>query len=232
MIPEQIPLKNNELFRLAVTHRSATTDVVQSSYERLEFFGDAILGFVIAQYLYEHHPDWNQGMLSKARSSVVQEGPLAEASLKLKIDDALILGPGEESTGGRSRPSILADVFESIVGAIYLESGMEKARWFILEQLQPYLEHISTGDVDPYDFKSKLQVIAQDAWRKTPAYRLVKEEGHIHSKIFTIQVLFDNEIMGEATGRSRKEAEHLAAKNAMELIRRTMDSRERYRRED
>src|SRR5579884_3706084 len=101
-------------------HRSFAQDSVADSYERLEFFGDSVLGLIIAQYLYEHHPDWDQGMLSKAKSSVVQESPLAEAALKIGLDKQLELSLSEESTGGRTRASILADAFEAIIGAVYL----------------------------------------------------------------------------------------------------------------
>lgn len=226
MIPKPIPLRDPDLFKLAVTHRSAASNSVTDSYERLEFFGDSVLGLVIAQYLYEHHPNWDQGMLSKAKSSVVQEGPLAEAALKLGLDKSLGLSLSEESTGGRTRASILADAFEAIIGAIYLESGMELARWFILEQLDPYLALVSGGDVSPNDYKSKLQEVAQAIWRKTPVYRVVGESGVAHNRRFVVQVLFDNEVMGEGEGRSKKEAEQSAAKDALDLIESAKRARE------
>lgn len=220
IIPKAIPLKNEELFKLAMRHRSAASDPVHDSYERLEFYGDAVLSLVIAQYLYEHHPNWDQGMMSKARSSVVQEAPLAETALKLGLDQILELGPGEESTGGRERPGILCDIFEAVIGAIYIESGLEKARWFILEQLHGFLAQVSSGDISPNDFKSRLQEIAQAMWRLTPTYRLTTENGQAHDKRFTMQVLFENEVMGEGHGRSKKEAEQSAAKDAIEVIER------------
>jgi len=136
------------------------------------------------------------------------------------------LSPGEEMTGGRQRASILADVFEGIVGAIYIESGLEKARWFVLEHLSPYLHQVGTGDVNPNDFKSKLQEIAQAIWRKTPQYRLVSESGQAHEKRFRVQVLFDEEVMGEGTGRSKKEAEQSAAQDALDIIERAQRMRE------
>ncbi|MFY9233947.1 MAG: ribonuclease III [Fimbriimonadaceae bacterium] len=225
MIPSAIPLKDERMFRLAMRHRSAAPNSVEDSYERLEFFGDSVLGLVVAQYLYEHHPDWDQGMLSKAKSSVVQEGPLAETALKLGLDQYLELSPSEEMTGGRRRPSILADVLEAIIGGIYLESGMEPARWFVLEQLHPYLRRVSTGDVNPDDYKSKLQEVAQAIWRKTPLYRIAREIGVSHDKKFAVQVLFDDEVMGEGAGRSKKEAEQEAARDALELIERARAAR-------
>jgi ribonuclease-3 len=226
MIPKEIPLKDEGLFRLAMTHRSAAENSVRDSYERIEFYGDAVVGLVVAQYLYEHHQDWDQGIMSKARSSVVQEGPLAETALKLGLDEHLVLGQGEESTGGRQRPSVLCDIFEAVVGAIYIESGMEKARWFVLEQLHPFLKRVSEGDVNPHDYKSKLQEIAQATWRKTPDYRVSRESGSEHERRFMVSVLLDNEVLGEGSGRSKKDAEQSAAKDALEVIERAQRARE------
>ena len=226
MIPHGVPLKSEEVFRVAMRHRSATEDAVRDSYERLEFFGDSVLGLIVAQYLYEHHPEWDQGMMSKARSSVVQEGPLAETALRMGLDQFLELSASEESTGGRTRPSVLCDIFEAVVGAIYIESGLEKARWFVLEKLHPYLMQISAGDVSPNDHKSRLQEVAQALWRRTPNYRVAKESGMSHDRRFTVQVLFDNEIMGEGSGRSKKEAEQSAARDALEVIERAKRARQ------
>lgn len=229
IIPKSIPLRSEEAFRLAMRHRSATPRV-QDSYERLEFFGDSVLGLIVAQYLYEQHPEWDQGLLSKAKSSVVQEGPLAETALKLGLDQFLELSSSEESTDGRRRPSILADVLEAIIGAIYLESGLETARWFVLEQLNPFLLMISTGDVNPNDYKSKLQEVAQSIWRKTPLYRVAGESGVAHNRRFIVEVLFDNEVMGIGEGRSKKEGEQAAAQDALAIIERAQQA-ERTRRE-
>jgi ribonuclease-3 len=226
MIPKDIPLKDEALFILAMTHRSAADNSVRDSYERIEFYGDAVVGLVVAQYLYEHHPDWDQGVMSKARSSVVQEGPMAETASRLGLDKYVILGSGEETTGGRQRPSILCDVFEAVVGAIYIESGLEKARWFVLEQLHPHLKRVSEGDVNPHDYKSKLQEIAQANWRKTPDYRVSREGGNEHERRFTVSVLLDNEVLGEGWGRSKKDAEQSAAKDALEEIERAQRARE------
>lgn len=225
MIPTTIPLKSEQLFQLATCHRSAAPQSVLDSYERLEFFGDSVLGLIIAQFLYEHHRDWDQGMMSKAKASVVQEGPLAVAAERLGLDEYIQLSAGEEATGGRKRASILADVFEAIVGAIYFESGLERARWFVLEQLSPFLSEISGGDVAPHDHKSKLQEVAQAIWRKTPTYRVAREIGHAHERRFAVQVLFDQEVMGEGVGRTKKEAEQLAALDALNLIESSRQTR-------
>lgn len=228
-IPKSIPLKSVEAFSLAMRHRSAAETSVLDSYERMEFFGDSVLGLVVAQYLFEQHVDWDQGMLSKAKSSVVQEGPLAETALKLGLDEYLQLSPSEEQTGGRQRASILADVLEALFGAIYLESGLETARWFILEQLDPYLQMVSSGNVNPNDYKSRLQEISQANWRSTPIYRIHSEAGVAHNRRFQVEVLFDDEVMGTGEGRSKKEAEQSAAQAALTLIESVFRAREAAR---
>jgi ribonuclease III len=222
MIPAHIPLRNIELFKQAMRHRSAVPHNDIASYERLEFFGDSVLGLVVAQYLYEHHPNWDQGMMSKAKSSVVQEAPLAEVAKKLGLPAYLELSPSELATGGRDRASILADVLEALFGAIYLESGLEVVRWFILEQLSPYLNRISTGDVNPDDHKSKLQEIAQSLWKRTPTYKVCREFGNSHDRRFVVEVIFDDAVIGEGVGRTKKEAEQAAAAEAIEVIHRNI----------
>lgn len=225
MIPKEIPLRDPALFRLAMRHRSAAEDSVHDSYERLEFFGDSVLSLVISQYLYENHPDWDQGVMSKARSSVVQEAPLAEAALALGLDRHMELASSEEASGGRGRPGILCDLFEAVVGAIYLESGLEKARWFILERLQKQLALIDSGDVSPMDFKSKLQEVSQSLWRKTPVYRVRVEDGFKHERRFTVEATLDNEVLGVGSGRSKKDAEQAAAQDALDIIARSQRAR-------
>jgi ribonuclease-3 len=184
----------------------------------LEFFGDSILGMIIAEFLYEHFPNWDQGMLSKAKATVVQEAPLAEAATKLGLHEFIEVSASERIAGGLVRPSILADVFEAIVGAIFLEQGMAIAKWFVLEHLHPYIEQITRGEVGVGDYKSRLQEVAQAKWRKTPLYRIASEQGFQHEKTFAIEVVLDGEVMGFGTGRSKKEAEQAAAKDALELI--------------
>jgi ribonuclease-3 len=205
--------------RLALTHRSTTNDVTDS-YERLEFFGDSVLGMIIAEYLYQKFPEWDQGTLSKAKATVVQEGPLAEAALVLELDKYMDVASSERSADCRIRPSILADAFEAIVGAIFLEQGLVIARWFVLERLHPYLDQVARGEIGTGDYKSRLQEIAQARWRKTPIYRVSTEKGTAHEKTFLVDVALDGEVMGTGQGRSKKEAEQAAARDAIELITR------------
>ena len=145
----------------------------------------------------------------------MQEGLSPSTALTLGVDNSGLIKSRSTRVAARLRSA----EFEAIIGGIYLESGLEAARWFILEQLHPYLQRVSGGDVNPDDHKSKLQEVAQAIWRRTPLYRIVKEIGFSHDKKFSVQVLFDDEVMGEGAGRSKKEAEQEAARDALELIR-------------
>jgi ribonuclease-3 len=214
----EVQIRDAGLLALALRHRSAGGDSVSESYERLEFFGDSILGMVVAEYLYEHFPIWDQGTLSKAKATVVQEAPLAEAALRLKLDRFIEVASSERLPGGSIRPSILADVFEAIVGALYLEQGMAVTRWFVLEHLHPYLEQVTRGEIGVGDYKSRLQEVAQAKWRRTPSYQISNEHGYAHEKTFVIEVTLEGEVMGTGSGRSKKEAEQAAARDALELI--------------
>ena len=191
------------------------------SYERLEFFGDSILGAIVAEYVYEHFPQWDQGLLSKAKATVVQEAPLAETALRLGLAPLMEVAPSERASDGSIRPSILADAFEAVVGAIYIDNGLAITRWFVLEHLQPYLEAITRGEVGVGDYKSRLQEIAQARWRQTPSYKISSEAGAAHEKTFAVEVVLDGEVMGIGYGRSKKEAEQAAAKEAIDLIARS-----------
>ncbi|MCH8275284.1 MAG: ribonuclease III [Armatimonadetes bacterium] len=215
-----LPIRDKALLRLALRHCSATDNAVADSYERLEFFGDSVLGMVIAEYLFERFPHWDQGTLSKAKATIVQEAPLAEAAERIGLQAYVELSPTEAATGGGARPSVLSDVFESVIGAIYIEQGLAVARWFVLEHLHPYLEQVARGEIGTGDYKSRLQEVAQARWRSTPNYRVVSERGDAHEKTFRMEVVLDHEVMGVGRGRSKKEAEQAAAKDALDLIER------------
>ncbi len=215
-----VPLQSETLIKLALRHRSASDNPIEDSYERLEFFGDSVLGMIIAQYLYEHFPEWDQGVLSKAKATIVQEQPLADAALRLGLDRHIELSPQEALAGASLRASILADVFEAIIGAIYLEQGLNIARWFVLENLHPNLSQVTRGEVASGDFKSKLQEIAQARWKSTPTYQVRTERGDAHEKTFEVVVILENETMGVGIGRNKKEAEQMAAREALDLIER------------
>jgi len=213
-----VPIKNEALLQQALRHRSATNSVCDS-YERLEFFGDSVLGMIIAQYLFEQHPHWDQGTLSKAKATVVQEAPLAQAAKKMNLERYIQVSPAEGQKG-KERPSILADVFEALVGALYIDQGLAVTRWFVLEHLHDVLEQVARGDIATTDYKSRLQEITQARWKSSPVYQLVREDGDAHEKCFEVVVLLGNEVMGSGKGRNKKEAEQSAAREAIELITR------------
>jgi ribonuclease-3 len=215
ILPTTIPISDAGLLERALTHRSFANDTIEASNERMEFLGDSVLGMVISEYLFEHYPAWDQGELSKAKASIVMEGALAEASRRLGLDKYIRLGPGEEASGGRQRTSILGDVFEAVIAAIYLSNGIEAARKFVIEQLEPALEKVAQGEIGGDDFKSRLQEISQAQWRKTPTYRVILESGSPHDKTFTVEVIVENDVFGQGSGKSKKEAEQTAAHEAV-----------------
>lgn len=221
-----LPIKNKALAAQALTHRSHTEGDLQASNERLELLGDAVLGLIIAEYLYHLHPEWDQGQLSKARASIVRASVLCEAAKRAGLPILIRLSPAEESAGGRERPSILSDAFEAVIGAIYLDRGYKEAREFVLEHLKPELESIAEGKMPVEDYKSQLQERTQAWWRITPTYEVVEELGTPHRKTFVVQVRLRDIVAGQGHGSSKKQAEQNAAAEALkytELNRRNLD---------
>jgi len=190
----------------------------QPSNERLEFLGDAILNFIVTEKLYEEFPELPEGELTKIRASLVCRDTLAELASSLKLGDWLLLGRGEEANGGRTKASNLANAMEALIGALYLDQGLAKARRFILRQLKPELEEIKAGKTIP-NYKTLVQELVQGEKRPTPVYRLVEATGPDHSKQFTAEILVEGEALGRGTGRSKKTAENQAARAAWEKLR-------------
>ena len=209
--------KNIDLLKTALTHSSYANEHATESYERLEFLGDSILSFVVSTHLYGSNKAFQEGDMSKIRASIVCERSLDECSRRLNIGEKLILSKGEELTGGRTRPSILADVFEAILAAIYLDSDYEHAEKFVLTQLGKAIENGYKGKKLYTDFKTELQEFAQANDTKVE-YRHIKEEGPAHNRIFTVQVLYKGEVVAENTGRTKKEAEQNAAMLAIKEV--------------
>ena len=201
------------LLTTAVTHSSYANehrDLHMQNNERLEFLGDSILGLVSADYVFHRYPNVPEGQLTKLRAAVVCEQTLYEVAKELGLDRLLLLGKGEENGGGRGRPSILA-------GAIYLDGGLESARTFILSFLPAKVDLAEQGGAFR-DYKTTLQEIVQKNRQETLSYRLSGESGPDHDKRFTVQVLLNRNIFAEGIGRSKKEAEQMAAKAALELM--------------
>ena len=212
--------KNHVLFQTAMTHSSYANEHRERrlhNNERLEFLGDSVLGFVSADYLFNHYPELPEGELTKLRAAVVCEQTLCEIAKELGIDAELRLGHGEETGGGRQRPSILADATEALLGAIYLDGGIGPARKFVLDFVPRKAEEARRGGVFK-DYKTMLQEIVQKNKQETLEYRLAGEEGPDHDKKFTMELLLNSNVFATGAGRSKKEAEQMAAKQALQLM--------------
>ncbi len=213
------PFRRLPLLAAAFTHRSYANETpgIKESNQRLEFLGDAVLGLVVSQHCYEQFPDWPEGELSKVRAAVVCEPALARCARALGMGEVLLLGRGEAATGGRDRDSNLADTFEAVVGAIYLDGGLAAAQPFVLQALAPELAAVRAG-VRAGDYKTQLQEHLQRFSAESPTYRLVAEEGPDHAKTFTMAVHWGGRVLGRGTGHSKKEAEQEAARQALAAL--------------
>ena len=216
-----ICFSRESLLEQAFVHSSycnENPDFGNSSNERLEFLGDAVLNFVVTERLYKECPELPEGELTEIRASLVCRDTLAELASSLELGEWLLLGRGEELSGGRVKVGNLANTMEALIGALYLDQGLVKARRFILKQLKPRLEEIKTGKTVP-NYKALLQEFIQGQKRPTPVYRLVEAVGPDHSKQFTAEILVDGEALGRGMGGSKKVAESQAARAAWEKLR-------------
>lgn len=206
---------NLKLYMAAFSHSSyAHEHNVKSDYERLEFLGDAVLELVISEYLYKNM-EVKEGDMTKIRASYVCENALYEYSKDLNLSDYIKVGHGEEIDGGRFKKVILADIFESLMGAIYLDLGFNTAKEVILKIIVPYIENKNIIFFN--DYKSVLQEFVQTE-QKSITYELINEEGPAHNKIFTMTVKIDNIVYGKGSANSKKEAEQEAAKDALNKL--------------
>lgn len=208
--------KNPALLKEALTHSSYVNGKNHHSNERLEFLGDSVLSVVVSRYLFENL-DKPEGQLTKLRASIVCEHSLFPFANKIKLGEEIFLGKGEENTGGRHRRSILADAFEALIAAIYLDGGLEAARDFILPFIPP-LDALKSGRLLVGDYKTILQEIIQQNPEEKVIYELADESGAAHNRIFTSNVLLNGQIIGTGVGLSKKEAEQNAAKEAVKLM--------------
>lgn len=210
--------KNKKLIEQALSHSSYANERKRpnGSNERLEFLGDSVLSIVVSDYLYKHLTSVAEGELTKLRASLVCEKSLHVFAQQINLGDYLLLGKGEENTGGRERPSILADAFEAVIAAIYLDGGMEAASRHILRFMPKDVEHCKKPVFS--DFKTVLQEVVQKNPEEKVEYVLIGEEGPDHNKRFVVEVCLNSQVIGKGTGRSKKAAEQLAAKEALELM--------------
>ncbi|PAB58894.1 ribonuclease III [Anaeromicrobium sediminis] len=211
---------NIGLLNEALTHSSYANENKKRNIqhnERLEFLGDSVLGIVISDYLYKNLSASQEGELTKIRASIVCEPSLANSSIELAMGKYLMLGKGEEVTGGRERISILADTFEAVIGAIYLDGGLENAKKFILSNLKNTIKDAIEGRIFQ-DYKTHLQEIIQSKGNDKIEYEVIDEKGPDHNKIFYVQVKIGGEVIGKGSGKSKKEAEQKAAKEALKKV--------------
>lgn len=202
---------NEELFKTAFYHTSYANENHTKSYERLEFLGDAVLELLMSDYLYKSNK-YNEGEMTKIRAHYVCETANNEYSLKLGLNEYLKLGKGESENGGKYRKAIVSDIFESFLGALYLDQGIDKARDFFQNYVVPLIENHEVDFFD--DYKSYLQEYSQTD-KKTLEYKVIKEEGPAHDRTFTVEVSIDGIVYGKGISHSKKSAEQKAAKDAL-----------------
>jgi len=211
-----ISLLDNALTHKSFVHENPTLD--RKDNERLEFLGDAVLELCVSDLLMKMYPDYTEGQLSRRRSSLVNESPLADLAQKFKVGDYLLLGKGEESSGGRTKSSILANTFEAVIAAIYFDCGFEKTEEFIKHLVDSLIER-GARLVVYKDYKTLVQEISQTRFKEMPRYTLIDEYGPDHDKAFEIRLSIAGVIIACGTGKSKKEAEQQAARKAYEELR-------------
>jgi len=212
--------RNSLLLAEALTHPSLGHEAQRYhfDYQRLEFLGDAVLQLIITEYLFRHFRAEAEGQLTKLRSRLVSREALRTHAAGLDLGRYILMGRGEESSGGRSRTSTLADAFEALIGAIYLDGGLEAAKEFILTQTRGDLAQLAETPVD-INPKGQLQELLQSISPRSPVYELVSQSGPEHEKTFVSQVIWEGIVLGQGGGRSKKQAETAAALEAMQLKR-------------
>jgi ribonuclease III len=212
--------KNKKFLLEALTHRSfyhENPDHAENYNERLEFLGDSVLGFVIVEALFSAERLLSESVMAKTKSYLVKEAVLYEIANAIALGEYLRLGKGEEATGGRTKKSLLADAVEAVLGAVYLDGGYEKSRALILRLFKEKMDSImSSGEF--HDFKTELQEKTQMLFSVIPEYQMIRQEGEEHRKTFTVEVFIAGEMFGTGCGKSKKEAETIAAREALKKL--------------
>jgi len=213
-------MKNNELISEALTHKSFHHENPEKAplyNERLEFLGDSVLGLVVVEYLYKSYKNYSESTMAKIKSYLVKESVLSDIASEISLGAYLKLGKGEEETGGREKRSLLADALEAVFGAVYIDGGYKNARDVILRLMMDKIDRAVSSE-QFFDFKTDLQEESQTKFGILPQYKIVKQEGEEHKKMFTVDVFIGGSKFGSGTGRSKKEAETIAAKEALAKI--------------
>lgn len=218
-----ITMQRYELLNLALTHTSFAHETMHYPHnehnERLEFLGDSVLSLIVSTYMYQHFPSFDEGKMTKLRAQVVCEASLYQCAKKMRIGDYLRMGHGELVSGGNMRPSILADAFEAVLGAYYLDQGFTAAQKYLLGLLEDEIKAVCRGLVMLGDYKSMLQEFLQQYSQSEVSYELLGFTGPEHNRIFTSGVFVDKEAYGKGSGRTKKESEQQAAKEALDRLR-------------
>ena len=211
--------KDKSVLSLALTHSSYANESKKNKNhnERLEFLGDSVLSIIVSKYLYNNFTDMPEGELSKTRAALVCEKSLATFARKIDLGSYLLLGKGEDQNGGRDRDSILADAFEAVIASLYLDGGIKPAEKFVLSFIKNQIKDIKTN-TSFVDYKTELQEIIQQNKEEKVEYVLVDESGPAHNKFFCVEVHLNSNVIGRGEGKSKKIAEQLAAKEALELM--------------
>ena len=221
LVPDKVGgscFKDSSLLQNALTHSSYANEHKTVSNERLEFLGDAVLDFLSGEYLYKNYMKYPEGELTKMRAAVVCEQNLCKIALEIGIDKMLLIGHGEEISGGRKRPSMLADAVESVLAAVYLDGGFEAAKEFAMPFIEEGIKSLEKGKAEFVDYKSLLQEIVQKNPGELLKYVLEGEEGPEHDKVFTVVLYLNSNALSRGVGKSKKDAEQKAAKDALELM--------------
>ena len=219
--------KNQELLSQALTHRSFVNEHEGEKLrnnESMEFLGDAVLGFVISSRIYQHYPELTEGELSKIKAYLVSAANLVKFAEGIHLGDFIRLSRGEEKTGGRMKRAIAVDAYEAIIGAIYLDGGVEAASDFVGRQIDEFLNGLDLRQLTYGDFKSALQEHLHNLGGPEPVYRVVDEIGPDHKKTFVVQVLIHGQVVAESSGRTKKEAQQSAARLALDFLNETTDT--------
>jgi ribonuclease-3 len=209
---------NPELLERALTHKSyANENRVPYHNERMEFLGDAVLSLVVSEYLMKTCPDSTEGDLSRLRAAVVSEPPLAAIAREIGLGSYILLGRGEEQTGGRDKDSLLSNCLEALIASIYLDAGKDAAEAFVIRFFEDIIKKTCTSRAT-LDYKTEFQELCQERLKQLPEYRIVSETGPDHQKQFEVEVWIKGQLSGRGIGRSKKEAEQRAAKEALEKL--------------
>lgn len=214
-----LKFKNPQILKLAFTHRSYLNENkgAKESNERMEFLGDAVLSFIISSYLYSLHPNYTEGDLTNLRSYIVKTESLAQASRELELGKYLLMSKGEELSGGRENTQLLANTFEALLGAIYLDQGIEEAKLMVKKFLLPNFEHeLKIGP--PKDAKSRLQEVVQQSSKRSPHYKILGTKGPDHLRTFRVGVFINGREFGQGEGNSKQDAEEIAANKALRKL--------------